>query len=260
MAFYLPILTALLIGAWTWAPASSASRSRSRRSSSSSTSRCATGRLVSQARVVQERRGAPPVGARAHAPRRRPRGAGARRRPRSARSSSASRSRGRSPSTRACARRRCATCSRPSSSSSSDCRTDPRDLVPMLDPGRRSSPSSTMATKVLTGYIAARRAGIGEAGRWRAGFVLTPRGEFSIVIAGLAVGSGIDRSLGALATAYVLITIIAGPILARSPRRAGSRAGPEAHPGRPPPARRPRTRRPDAGAARQEKLSRVDSR
>ena len=74
-----------------------------------------------------------------------------------------------------------------------------------------------MATKVLTGYLAARKAGIGEAGRWRAGFVLTPRGEFSIVIAGLAVASGVDQSLAALATAYVLITIIAGPILARIP-------------------------------------------
>ena len=45
-----------------------------------------------------------------------------------------------------------------------------------------------MGTKVLTGYLAARKAGIGEAGRWRAGFALTPRGEFSIVIAGVAVG------------------------------------------------------------------------
>ena len=75
----------------------------------------------------------------------------------------------------------------------------------------------TMATKVATGYIAARRAGIGEAGRWRAGFALTPRGEFSIVIAGLAVAAGVNASLAALATAYVLITIVLGPILARLP-------------------------------------------
>ena len=94
--------------------------------------------------------------------------------------------------------------------------TDPQDLIPVLVPALILA-VVTMATKVLTGYIAARRAGIGEAGRWRAGFVLTPRGEFSIVIAGLAVGSGVDRSLAALATAYVLITIISGPILARIP-------------------------------------------
>ena len=46
----------------------------------------------------------------------------------------------------------------------------------------------TMATKVLTGYLAARRVGIALPGRWRAGCALVPRGEFSIVIAGLAVG------------------------------------------------------------------------
>lgn len=94
--------------------------------------------------------------------------------------------------------------------------TDPADLVPMLIPAVVLA-VATMATKVLTGYLAARRAGIGEAGRWRAGLALTPRGEFSIVIAGLAVSGGFDRSLAALATAYVLITIIAGPLLSRIP-------------------------------------------
>ena len=44
-----------------------------------------------------------------------------------------------------------------------------------------------------------------------------PRGEFSIVIAGLAVAAGVDRSLAALATAYVLITMVVGPLLARIP-------------------------------------------
>lgn len=75
----------------------------------------------------------------------------------------------------------------------------------------------TMATKVLTGYLAAKRAGVAEPGRWRAGLALTPRGEFSIVIAGLAVGAGIEPQLAPLATAYMLITVIAGPFLARIP-------------------------------------------
>ena len=61
-----------------------------------------------------------------------------------------------------------------------------RDLVPVLIPAVILA-VVTMATKVLTGYLAARKAGIGEAGRWRTGFALTPRGEFSIVIAGVAV-------------------------------------------------------------------------
>ena len=94
--------------------------------------------------------------------------------------------------------------------------TDPADLLPMLLPALALA-AVTMATKLLTGYLAARRSRIGEAGRWRAGFALMPRGEFSIVIAGLAIAAGVERSLAALATAYVLITIIAGPLLARIP-------------------------------------------
>jgi monovalent cation:H+ antiporter-2, CPA2 family len=95
--------------------------------------------------------------------------------------------------------------------------TDPKELVSMLLPATLLA-VVTMGTKVLTGYLAARKAGIGEPGRWRAGFALTPRGEFSIVIAGVAVASpGIPGSLAALATGYVLITIIVGPILARVP-------------------------------------------
>ena len=64
--------------------------------------------------------------------------------------------------------------------------TDPRDIPPVLLPALVLA-VVTMATKVATGYLAARRAGIAEAGRWRAGLALMPRGEFSIVIAGLAV-------------------------------------------------------------------------
>ena len=54
--------------------------------------------------------------------------------------------------------------------------TDPRDLVPVLIPAVILA-IVTMATKVLTGYLAARKAGIGEAGRWRTGFAHhAPRG------------------------------------------------------------------------------------
>ena len=78
-----------------------------------------------------------------------------------------------------------------------------------------------MAGKVLTGYLAARASGVGVMGRWRAGFILTPRGEFSIVIASLAVGSGLGAGivpeLAPLAAAYVLITIVAGTLLQRIP-------------------------------------------
>ena len=61
---------------------------------------------------------------------------------------------------------------------------------------------------------------------WRAGLALMPRGEFSIVIAGLAVAAGtVEPRLAALATAYVLITVVTGPMLARLPDTRGSSSG-----------------------------------
>ena len=73
----------------------------------------------------------------------------------------------------------------------------------------------TALTKVVTGWWAARRAGIGRAGRGRAGAALIARGEFSIVIAGLGVGAGLEPQLGALAAGYVLLLALAGPIVMR---------------------------------------------
>jgi CPA2 family monovalent cation:H+ antiporter-2 len=71
----------------------------------------------------------------------------------------------------------------------------------------------TALTKILTGNIAARRAGSDAKGALRAGMALVARGEFSIVIAGL--GAGLEPRLGPLSAAYVLLLAIAGPILAR---------------------------------------------
>jgi CPA2 family monovalent cation:H+ antiporter-2 len=91
--------------------------------------------------------------------------------------------------------------------------TDPADLVPVLLPAVGLA-VVTAGTKVATGWYAAARDGVGTRGRVRAGLSLVARGEFSIVIAGLAVGAGIVE-VGPLATAYVLILAIAGPVLAR---------------------------------------------
>ncbi|HEY7487371.1 MAG TPA: cation:proton antiporter [Streptosporangiaceae bacterium] len=73
-----------------------------------------------------------------------------------------------------------------------------------------------IVTKLATGWIAARRAGVALAGRLRAGAALTPHGEFNIVIAGLAVTAGTNPRLGPLAAAYVLILATIGPLLART--------------------------------------------
>ncbi|GAA2579226.1 cation:proton antiporter [Winogradskya consettensis] len=94
--------------------------------------------------------------------------------------------------------------------------TDPAAMPPVLLPAFGLA-ILTMATKVLTGVLAARRGGIALPGQVRAGLALMPRGEFSIVIAGLAVASGVEPELAPLATAYVLITVVSGPMLARLP-------------------------------------------
>jgi CPA2 family monovalent cation:H+ antiporter-2 len=90
--------------------------------------------------------------------------------------------------------------------------TDASQLPQVIVPGLILA-AITMATKILTGYIAARRAGIGVPGRWRAGIALTPRGEFSIVIAGIAAGTA--PTLAPLAAVYVFITVIGATLLAR---------------------------------------------
>jgi CPA2 family monovalent cation:H+ antiporter-2 len=94
--------------------------------------------------------------------------------------------------------------------------TDPGSIRPVLLAAAALA-TVTAATKVATGWWAARRAGIGQRGRWRAGTALVARGEFSIVIAGLAVSAGRESDLGPLAAAYVLILAVAGSLLARVP-------------------------------------------
>jgi CPA2 family monovalent cation:H+ antiporter-2 len=73
----------------------------------------------------------------------------------------------------------------------------------------------TGLTKLLTGWWAARRAGVDTPGALRAGGVLVARGEFSFIIAGLGVSAGLEPQLGSLSAAYVLLLAVLGPILAR---------------------------------------------
>jgi K+:H+ antiporter subunit KhtU len=100
--------------------------------------------------------------------------------------------------------------------------TNPRSIPPVALAAAALA-LVTAATKVATGWWAARRIGVGPRGRWRAGTALIPRGEFSIVIAGLAVATGREPTLGPLATTYVLILAVLGPLVARlsEPLRVG---------------------------------------
>ena len=73
----------------------------------------------------------------------------------------------------------------------------------------------TGLTKYYTGWWATRRAGVGPRGRIRAATILLPRGEFSIVIAGLGVAAGQNADLGSVTACYVLILAIGGTLVAR---------------------------------------------
>src|SRR5246127_1999838 len=88
---------------------------------------------------------------------------------------------------------------------------DPASLLPVL---RLAALLATLsaATKILTGYWATKGVETIRS-RLRAGFALVPRGEFSIVIAGL--GAAIEPQLGPLSAAYVLILVVFGPLLTR---------------------------------------------
>lgn len=91
--------------------------------------------------------------------------------------------------------------------------TDPRQLPAVLIPAIALALVGA-ATKLGTGWVAGRRAGVGVPGRIRAGAALVPRGEFSIIIAGL-VGTAVAAELAPFTAAYVLVLAVLGPLAPR---------------------------------------------
>ncbi len=77
----------------------------------------------------------------------------------------------------------------------------------------------TAGSKMTVGYVAARRAGVKRRGRWRAAVTLIPHGEFSVVVAALAVGAGAEAKLGPLTACYVLLSIVLGAAVIHLPDR-----------------------------------------
>ena len=96
--------------------------------------------------------------------------------------------------------------------------TSPGSLPPVLLPALGLA-AITSVTKLATGYIAARRVKVKRRGRWRAAVALIPRGEFSVVMAALAVAAGAESDIGPLTACYVLLTIIIGAAVQRLPDR-----------------------------------------
>lgn len=91
---------------------------------------------------------------------------------------------------------------------------DPSSIPPVLVPASILA-VITVATKFATGWVGAKRAGVGLRGRARAGALLTARGEFSIAIAGLATAAGVAADFEALAISYVFVLAIFGPLFVR---------------------------------------------
>ncbi|HNM96799.1 MAG TPA: cation:proton antiporter, partial [Marmoricola sp.] len=102
--------------------------------------------------------------------------------------------------------------------------TNPRDLADYLWIAAALAVVGVVG-KIATGWYAARRDGVRPRGRLRAGLALTPRGEFSVLIAGLAVAAGYPQ-IGLIATTYVLILAVIGPILAKFGDTLGARLFP----------------------------------
>jgi CPA2 family monovalent cation:H+ antiporter-2 len=73
------------------------------------------------------------------------------------------------------------------------------------------------AGKIFIGWYAARD--LSDQMSWRrVGAFLIPRGEFSIIIAGLVVGLSFSREIQALTTTYVILTAIFGSLAIASLR------------------------------------------
>lgn len=99
--------------------------------------------------------------------------------------------------------------------------TNPRDLPVVLLPALGLVIVTTL-TKFATGWLAGRTVEGGTVSRLRAGALLTARGEFSVIIAGIVAVSGVlPDQFSALVAAYVLITATLGPLLAKYVEQVG---------------------------------------
>lgn len=93
--------------------------------------------------------------------------------------------------------------------------TDPADLPAVILPALLLA-VITIATKFVTGWNASGTVDGGTISKLRAGALLSARGEFSVVIAGIAAVSTIlPGEFQAFVAAYVLITAGIAPVLAR---------------------------------------------
>ena len=98
----------------------------------------------------------------------------------------------------------------------------PSDLIAVAGPALALA-AVAIATKFLTARLATKPLGVGQRGQRRAGAALAARGEFSIVIASLGARLVDGGDLSSVSAAFVLVTAIVSPLLAKfvdRPRRS----------------------------------------
>lgn len=89
---------------------------------------------------------------------------------------------------------------------------EPSELVRFM-PAALALAVVSAASKLLTGLLAARISGLGKRAALRTSVTLIPRGEFSIVLAGLASTNAVGEDLMSLVVLYVLMLAVGGSIL-----------------------------------------------
>jgi CPA2 family monovalent cation:H+ antiporter-2 len=94
---------------------------------------------------------------------------------------------------------------------------DVADVGEVLGPVLGAVVVSSVLT-VAAGVAAARINGFGPRAAANIGTTLLGRGEFSLILATLALAAGLDERLGPFVAGYVLLTAVLGPVLAANSR------------------------------------------
>lgn len=90
---------------------------------------------------------------------------------------------------------------------------DPGQVVGVL-PQIAVAVAMTIVLATAAGVIAARMYRFTRVEAGNIGFTVLTRGEFSIILASLAMAAGLDQRIGSLAAGYVLVLAIVGPVAA----------------------------------------------
>ncbi|MFJ4009809.1 cation:proton antiporter [Streptomyces sp. NPDC090026] len=77
----------------------------------------------------------------------------------------------------------------------------------------------TLLGNVTAGIVAARLFGFNQRGAANIGLTVLGRGEFSLILATLALGAGLDARIGPFVALYVLVLAVVSPVLAARSHR-----------------------------------------